>query len=520
MPIARDVATVGSATLGSRLLGFSRDIGIAALLGAGTFSDAFFAILQIVNFFRRLLAEGALNAAFVPMWLRIKHTNGENGADSFLGHVLGTILLATGALAAIGLSAAPAVVELLAPGFDGERQLVAVEYLRIVAFYVVLAGLTAVAASILNAEGRVGAAACGVLAFNAVLLIAVAGIAAFGTPAQWAVGRAFACAVVVAGIAQLVVTAAGLVGLRPKPVRLRFGFSPSVRRFLALAIPGLVAAGIPQIKLIAGAMIASSSPAALSWLYYANRLYELPLGLVSITVAAVLAPALAASLRGAGQQRMSAAQSMSFEIALGLGLPAALALALLAQPIVATLFERGAFGPQDTAAVAAALGAISVGLPGHILEKVFGAIAFAHEDTRTPMWTGLAALAAAVAGALTLFPRYGHVGVAAAIAGSGWTGAVIIGVILWRRGWLALAPAGQRRLWRIGAAAIAMGLALSGMLDLLAAAFAPGESGLVRVAVLALLIAAGLAVYLAALQALGVARLRELAAALRKTEGR
>jgi len=133
MSLARDVTTVGGATLASRLLGFARDVGIAATLGAGVPSDAFFAVLQIANFFRRLLAEGALNAAFVPLWLRIKETQGESGAYAFFRQVLGAMLLAVGALAAIGLLFAPAIIDLLAPGFDGERHALAADYFRIAA---------------------------------------------------------------------------------------------------------------------------------------------------------------------------------------------------------------------------------------------------------------------------------------------------------------------------------------------------------------------------------------------------
>src|SRR5215472_4517691 len=143
MSLTRDVTTVGGAMLASRLLGFARDVGIAAALGAGVPSDAFFAVLQITNFFRRLLAEGALNAAFVPLWLRIKETQGENGAYAFFRQVLGAMLLAVGALAAIGLLFAPAIIDLLAPGFDRERHALAADYFRIAAPYVALAGVVA-----------------------------------------------------------------------------------------------------------------------------------------------------------------------------------------------------------------------------------------------------------------------------------------------------------------------------------------------------------------------------------------
>src|SRR5262245_56183439 len=214
MSVGRDVTTVGGATLASRLLGFVRDMRIAAVLGAGVFSDAFFAVLQATNFFRRLLAEGALNAAFVPLWLRIKQTQGEAGARRFFRQVLGAMLLAAGVLAAIGLLFPSAVIDLLAPGFEGERHAWAAAYLQIAAPYVVLAGAVAIIAAALNAERRIGAAAPGVVAFNVVILLVLAGIVTFGPPEPPAVGAMLAHAIVLAGIAQLVVTGIGLLRLR------------------------------------------------------------------------------------------------------------------------------------------------------------------------------------------------------------------------------------------------------------------------------------------------------------------
>ena len=528
MSLARDVTTVGSATLGSRLLGFARDMGIAALLGAGVFSDAFFAILQIANFFRRLLAEGALNAAFVPLWSRIKQIEGRAGANRFFQQVFDAMLLVGGGLAAGARWFAPALIGVLAPGFDGQRHALATEYLRIVAPYLALTGIVAVLAAALNAQGRMVATGLGAVAFNVVLLLALAWIAGFGVTQPSAVGAILAYAILLAGIAQLIVTGTGFLHLRRSTssagtadtgsrqealpwFRGCIRFSPDTRRFFVLAVPGLVAAGVPQLKLIAGAMVASSSQAAVSWLYYANRLYELPLGVISIAMASVLVSAIAASVRSGNS---AAAQSRGVEFAIGLALPSAVGFAVLAEPIAAALFERGAFGPRDTAAVAAALAAICAGLPGHALEKVFGAVSFAHEDTRTPMLAALVGLASAVIGSLALFPRYGHVGVAAAIAISGWVGAMILGTILQRRGWLRLDRDAARRLPRIVLAAAVMGLSILAALALLAPLFNASGS-LARMAVLVVLIAIGLVTYLASLDVLGTARIRDLLAAVR-----
>src|SRR5262249_51350449 len=183
-----------------------------------------------------------------------------------------------------------------------------------------------------------------------------------------------------------------------------------------------------------------------------NRLYELPLGVVSVAIAAVIVPRIAAGVAAGDDHELAAAQSRAYEIVLGLTLPAAAGLSLLANTIVGGLFERGAFGARDTAAVAGALAAISVGLPGHALEKTFGAVSFAHEDTQTPMLAALCGLAAAVIGGLLLFPRFGHIGVAAAFAASGWVGAAALGSILFRRRWLRLGYDWRQRLPRISLA--------------------------------------------------------------------
>jgi putative peptidoglycan lipid II flippase len=267
---------------------------------------------------------------------------------------------------------------------------------------------------------------------------------------------------------------------------------------------------------MAGTMVASSSQAAVSWLYYANRLYELPLGVVSIAIAAVLVPAIAAGLRSGDPEQSASAQSRAFEIAVALSLPAAIAFAVLSEAIAGGLFERGAFGPRDTVMVAGALAAISAGLPGHSLEKVLGAVSFAHEDTRTPMYTALCGLATAVTGALILFPRYGHVGIAAAIGLSGWIGATLLALVLWRRDWLHIEVATWWRLPRIVAASLIMGIIVASGDNLLVSLFNVSVSSFGRIVSLAVLVATGLGVYLLALQAFRVTSMSILLEAFRK----
>jgi len=237
---------------------------------------------------------------------------------------------------------------------------------------------------------------------------------------------------------------------------------------------------------------------------------------VSVAIAAVIVPRIASAVTAGDDRALAAAQSRAYEVALGLALPAAAGFALLASPIAGGLFERGAFSAQDTVAVAAALTAISAGLPGHVLEKVFGAVSFAHEDTRIPMLAALCGLTAAIIGGVLLFPHYGHVGVATAFGASGWIGAAVLGTVLYRRGWLNLDHEARRRLPRIAAATMAMAIAIGcGFFAGLRLLPAVETSSFGRLAMLQALVILGIVIYGAALQALGVAKLREIASELR-----
>ncbi len=518
MLLARNVVTVGTASLVSRVFGFLREVLVAAVLGAGALADAFFVAAQVPNLFRRLLTEGALNAAFVPLWLRRRHEGGDRAARLFSEDVLGTLGIALTAMAVLCVVFAPALVQLLAPGFQaaGEPYVFAVYFLRLAAPYLAFVGFVAVAAATLNAAGRVAAAAYGTVVFSIATIMVAGGVLALGFGNTPAAGAVLAGSLVVGGIFQSLLVGGALTRLTEPPRAPQLSLSPDVRRFFRRMLPGVVAAGIPQFTLIVSMMVASSSPSAVSWLTYAYRLYEMPLGLVAVAIASVMTPAIAASLRAQDAAAASAAQSRAFEIALGLSLPAAMALAVLAHTIVGGLFERGAFGARDTAAVAAALAAIALGLPGHALEKVLGAVSFAHEDTHTPLLTALAGLATAAAGAIVLFPAFGIAGIAAAVASAGWVGALLLGAILIRRRWLQPDRDLRRRLSRIALATLAMGIAVAGLQALIAVLPQAGASQGMRIGSMALLVASGLGVYLAALQLLGIGRLTELLAAVRR----
>lgn len=515
MSLARDITTTGGGTLISRLLAYLRDAWIAALLGAGLYSEAFFAVMQVVNFFRRLLSEGALNAAFVPIWLKLRSGDGGSAnADRFTWRVLLMMFCIGGIIALLIVFFAPAVIAVIAPGFDRERRSLAAFLLFMVAPYIVLVGLVAAIAAALSAEGRVGAVAISTIIFNLVMVIVLALVILPNHEIEQFYATAWlAFAASIAGLIQLILVAAVWLSGGKRWQRAPVRAPDQTDAFFRRALPGLVATGIPQLKLIAATAIASASPAAVSWLYYANRLYELPLGVSAVAIAVVIVPRITASVHAGDKAALAAAQSRAYEIAAALALPAAAGFALLANQIASGLFEHGEFGPQDTLAVAGALSAICIGLPGHVLEKVFGAVSFAHEDTHTPMFAALIGLATAVVGGILLFPRFGHVGVAAAIAISGWVGALVLNFILSRRGWLGLDADARRRLPRIALATIVMAGVVASVTHALGLAEPVSSFG--RLVVLAALVMVGIGVYLATLQLLGVMKLKELTAAVR-----
>src|SRR5579885_985332 len=512
MSLARNVATVGSATLISRLLGFARDIGIADLFGAGIRADGFFVAFQLANLIRRMLAEGALNAAVIPLYLRARDEGGERKAGAFAGRLIGTsVVVLTGTVAA-GALAMPAIVLVLAPGFiwGGPRMVIAGELARLMLPYLALAGPFAVLMGVLNANHRFATAAFATAAFNAVMLAALATVFYLRGGDSDMSGRIVAAGVTAAGAAQLLLVGIAVWRAKERVTPLSVSFGRDTRRFLALAIPGLLASGIPQITVIAGVMVASASRSAVSWIYYANRLIELPLGIVGIAVRTVLVPAFAHAIRSGNKRELSHVESRGIELAIGLALPAAIALASLASPIVHVLFERGAFTAADSAATAAALAAFALGLPGHVLVKTFSPVFFAREDTATPMKAALAGFAVAIAGSLALMPAFGHVGVAIAIALSGWASAALLGALVARRIGFSIDREARRRLPRIVLAAVAMGAAVEGAQRLLAPFLGAGVPSVLQMAVLAALIAFGLAVYVVLLQAMRVASPRQL----------
>ena len=507
----RSFLTVSSGTLASRLLGFVRDSIIAALLGAGPVADAFLVAFQLVNVVRRLLTEGALNAALVPAWLRVREAEGALAAAAFAGRVLGTVSAALIAASVLIGLLMPIVITALAPGFAGHDTLqLAVNDARLMLPYLAFAGPVTVMMGLLNAQGRFALTAFSPLLFN-IALIAVMAVLLGWRPDAIEAALIMAATIGIAGLLQLTMLALRSGGTAHP---LRISFDAEMRGFLGKAVPGMIASSGPQWLVVAGAIIASSTPSAVSWLYFANRLLELPLGIVGVAMGTVLIPEMTRALRGGDPSAVTHAESRGLELAVGLALPATLGLIVLSEPIVRILFEHGAFTADDTMATARALQWLTLALPAHVLVKALSPAFYAREDTLTPLIATLKAVAVAIAAAFLLGHLFGANGIAASIALGAWSNALS----LIRKGaatfGFSIDGDARRRLPRILAGALAMGALL--WVATPALPTAAGTHGLVQIVALLVLIIAGIAVYGLFLGMFGVLGWRQAVDAIRQ----
>ena len=513
MSLLRSVATIGSYTLVSRVMGFVRDILTAALLGAGPVADAFFVAQRLPNLFRSLFAEGAFSAAFVPLFAGTMALHGKERARVFAEDALAVLLAALLIFVLLGEIFMPLLMHVIAPGFsdDPEKFALAVALARITFPYLLFIALVALQGGVLNSVDRFAAAAATPTLLNLFLIAALLLMRRF----HWDDGRALAWAVTAAGLAQFLwlmfsCARAGLALRLPWP-----RLTPEVRRTLAIMGPGAVGAGVTQVNLLISTALASFLPGgSVSFLYYADRLNQLPLGVVGIAVGTAILPPLSRQIRMGEHDAAAETQNRGLELALLLTLPAAVALAVLAWPILEVLFQRGAFSRADTAATAAALAAYAAGLPAFVLVKVLAPAFFARHDTATPVKVAVTAMAVNLVLTLTLMQFLAHVGIALATSCAGWLNALALLGLLLRRGHFALDRRARRNLPRIGAAALGMGVVLA----LLRSALAPAltASAPFRISALAGLCGTGVGAFALLALALGVADWRGLWGRLRR----
>ncbi len=518
MSLLKNFATVGGATATSRVLGFVRDIFIAAALGAGPVAEAYFVAQRLPNLFRRLFAEGAFQSAFVPLFTKTHETDGQVHAVRFgeeLLAALAGVLIVFTVVAELAMSV---LTFALAPGFaaDPAKFDLTVLLSRIAFPYLGLISIVSLLSGALNGVGRFAAAAFSPSLLNAVLIAALIYIYWTGEIGTVTAGVLLTAAISIGGVVQLVFLyiACHRAGLK---LKLRLPrWTPGVKRLTFLAGPSVIAGGITQINIVVGTIIASALPGAVSWLYYADRLYQLPLGIVGIAVGIVLLPDLARALRAGRENDAHYAQNRSIEFAAALTLPAAVALLVIPGPIVTVLFEHGAFTAKDTAATAPALAAYAAGLPAFVAIKVFQPGFFAREDTRTPMWYGGISMVVNVVAAFVLFVFYAQVGIAAATSIAAWVNTALLVYTLHRRGHLLADAALKRRLPLLGLAALLMG----GGLYLAVIALGPlvNDPRLsVEIIVIAVLVGLGIALFALFCQLTGAIDFRRVVTGLRRS---
>ncbi len=415
--LLESTALTGGMTLVSRITGLIRDMLFASLIGAGisAAADAFYVAFRIPNFLRRIFGEGALSQAFVPVFAEYRARATVAGVRDFLDHMTGILALVLFVVTAIGVIAAPLLVAVLAPGFlaDAGKYELTVVMLRIMFPYLLFISLVALAAGVLNTYGRFGAAA-----FTPVLLnLSLIGVALWLAPRLEEPVIGLAWGVFIAGVVQLLFQLPFLqrLGLLPRP---RFGVvHEGVKRVVRLMLPAIFGVSVAQVNLLVNTLLASFLvTGSVSWLYYADRLMEFPLGVFGIALATVILPNLSEKHARASAEEFSHLLDWSLRWVVIIGIPASVALMLLAGPMLATLFHFGAFGAHDVRMSAQALTAFASGLIGFIAVKVLAPGFYARQDTKTPMRIGVIALGANIALSLALVYPLAHTGLALAIS--------------------------------------------------------------------------------------------------------
>lgn len=509
MSLGRGFLTVGGMTLISRMLGLVREIIIAASLGATDAADAFYAAFRMPNLFRRIFAEGAFSVAFVPLFTKSLE-DGEAQAKRFGEEALALLASALFVFTLIATIAMPVLMLALAAGFTSEPEKydLTVTLARIMFPYLFLISMTALFSAVLNALGKFAVAAGAPILLN-ICMIAFSGAALL---LGWQVEIWLAVGVALSGFAQvwMVSRAARRAGMRFTLRRPRL--TPDMRRLLALAAPAAVAGGAMQINLMVGSVIASFFDGVVAWLTYADRLYQLPLGVVGVAVGIVLMPEISRRLKHGDTAGAAHSLNRSAEFALALTLPATIALMIIPVEIARAIFERGAYTAFDASQTGLAAALFALGLPAFVLNKTLTPAFFAAEDSRTPLRLSLWAMGIntvlAIGGALTV--GWAAIPVATAIAA--WVNTIWLWVLLRRHGY-AMDARLAHRLPRMALASLAMGAALWATARGVAPLF---DSGLTRLPALLGLIVLGMTVYAVAARVMGAFTLAELKAGLRR----
>jgi putative peptidoglycan lipid II flippase len=506
MALARAVSRIGGLTFISRIAGFVRDMLMANILGASFIADAFFVALRLPNLFRALLAEGAFSAAFVPLYSKM-NAQDPAAARLFAGRVFGMLACVLLVILVVVELLMPWVIRLKAPGFEVDSSIydLTVDLSRLTFPYVVFICLTALYSGVANSHNYFAYGAFAPVWFNLSLIAALL---------LWQhspdIGYALAVAVSIAGLIQFAWLQYGLSANKLSVPWLRPVLSPEVKRLLLLMLPGVIGASATQINVLIGTILASLlEEGSISWLYYADRLNQLPLGILGVALGTALLPMLSRAIRDSDSVKAARLQKQALLIGLFIALPAAMGLIMLAPLIIATIYGHGAFTAADVEATATALRMYAFGLPAYIVIKTFAAVYFAHEDTRTPVKIALAVVAVNLSLNLILMPLMAHAGIALATAIAAWVNVLALGYILWQRGWWYRCTETKKAIARMLLVTMAMAGALY------AASYLPLTG---RLLPLVASITLGMAVYFLLARLLGIGNLQHVKAMLRAKE--
>ncbi|HEY4199474.1 MAG TPA: murein biosynthesis integral membrane protein MurJ [Devosiaceae bacterium] len=497
MSLYRNFLNVGAWTIGSRVLGFVRDALVAAVLGTGPAADAYVAAFRFPNLFRRLFAEGAFNTAFIPLFAKALEQEGPEPARLWAARIMSWLVVVVTAVTILVEIFMPWVLIPFVPGFvdDQAKFDLTVLLTRICFPYLMCMSLMAAYAAILNGLNRFTAGAFAPVLLNVVMIAFMLPlvIGEPKTPVETAIW--IAIGTLGGGVAQLAFVYYAIRRADFVP-RLHWPkLDGEVKRFWIRAVPAVIAGGITQVNIFVGTIIASAAPSAMAYLYYADRLYQLPLGIIGIAVGTVLLPELSRHLTGGRDKEADASQTQALLISMLLSMPAATALIAIADPIVRVLFQRGEFDAASTIETANTLIWFAAGLPAYVLIRVLQPGYFAREDTMTPtIFAGISVVINIVI-SLLLFPRYQHVGIAIATSVAAWANSVLLAIWLKRRGHFSL----NGTEWRRHGLIIGSSILMAGLLYLLslplAPAFAASTSILVQLAALSLLMGVGFVFY-------------------------
>ncbi len=425
----RSFFTVSFYTFLSRVLGFIRDILIARYLGSTVIADAFFVAFRIPNFFRRVLAEGAYSAALIPVFSGVVlNPKDEREASDFVENTTSMLLFATVVLTIIFFFGMPYIIQVLAPGFTDNKEAyeLAVHFGKIIFPYIIFISLAAHFASINNVHERFAAGAFAPAILNISFILSLF----FLTPFVTTAGHALSYGVLIGGVLQFLYLYRSVLNFYQPRIRIPV-LNEKLKNFFKLFLPGVMGSGVIQLNIVIGTIIASFLPVgAISHIYYADRLNQLPLAIFGIALGIVLLPSLSKAIKQSDQETTNNIQNRSIEFSLLISLPSAIGLFILAEPIIYILFERGAFVKEDTFYTAKVLSYFALGLPAYIIIKVLVSCFFAREDTKTPLYISIVSVITNVVLSLLLIGSMREMGIAVATAISAWVNALLLYLFL------------------------------------------------------------------------------------------